>query len=476
MATRPSAALALALACIAAAAPGAAQPHVQTRDLLITGGRLFEGPADTLRPNPGLLVRAGKILALGATSATLARPDAERLVLAADEVLLPGLVDLHAHYAMDLFGEGRIDETDVNPLVFLANGVTTTFPAGEMQPEKMRALRLEIDAGRRAGPRIVGSGPYYGSARPGWDAAAMTPDSIRAEVEYWAAQGARAFKAKGIGAAQLAPLIEAAHRHGLTVTGHLDSGFRGSVNPRDAIRMGIDRIEHFIGGDAIQGDRSAYRSLEVLDAARPEVGDAIRNFVEHGAFFDATLTAYGYFGAREPAVYEYWFDEMGLLTPFARAAVEARLPREPNDQFERIYHVKRKTVLRFWEEGGEDLLTLGTDHPSWGEFLSGFGAHRELHALVLAGIPPAAALRIGTINGARAIGLGDRIGRIEPGRLADLFVIAGNPLEDIRRTRDVRHVVRAGVRHDPAALLERARGKLGPADAAASAAWKPDAR
>lgn len=471
MVPRLLAGLALAGVLGTHAAPLQAQPYVQQRDLLVLGGRLFDGIADTLRPNPGILVRAGTILAVGSEAQALAAHDADRLMLEPAEVILPGLIDLHAHYAMDLFSAGRIDETDVNPVVFLANGVTTTFPAGEMDPARMRALRQDIDAGRRPGPRILNSGPYFGSARPGWDAAAMTPDSIRKEVAHWAATGVRGFKAKGIAAAQLAPLIEAAHRHGLTVTGHLDSGFRGSVNPVDAIRLGIDRIEHFIGGDAIAADRSAYRSLESLDAARPEVGSAIRAYVQHGVRFDATLSAYGYFGAREPAVYERWYDEMGLLTPYAREVVEARLPRAVNEQFERIHRVKRRTVLRFFEEGGAHLITLGTDHPSWGEFFSGFGAHRELHALVLAGIPPASALRIATINGARAIGMGDRLGLIEPGRLADLFIVADDPLEDIRRTRQVRHVIRAGVQHDPAQLLEGVRGRLGPISAAEAGAW-----
>ena len=219
----------------------------------------------------------------------------------------------------------------------------------------------------------------------------MTPDSIRAEAAQWAMNGARGFKAKGIRPEQLRVVIDVAHEHGLTVTGHLDSGFRNSVNPRDAILMGIDRIEHFLGGDALPGSQSAYASLEALDLTDPVTAGRIaqqsRLFVDQGAFFDATLTAYGYFADREPVVYDYWADEMGFLSPFARQVVDERLPREALDQFERIYYVKRKTVKAFYDTVGGDQLTLGTDHPSWGEFFSGFGSHRELHAMVLAGIP-----------------------------------------------------------------------------------------
>ena len=62
--------------------------------------------------------------------------------------------------------------------------------------------------------------------------------------------------------------------------------------------------------------------------------------------------------------------------------------------------MKHREVKKFYDAGGGRLITVGTDHPSWGEFLSGFGSHRELQALVASGIPPAAAIRMATINGA----------------------------------------------------------------------------
>ncbi len=128
-------------------------------------------------------------------------------------------------------------------------------------------------------------------------------------------------------------------------------------------------------------------------------------------------------------------DEQSFLTPHAREVANARLPRPPNEQFQRIYDVKFKELKRFYDAGGGRLITVGTDHPSWGEFLSGFGSHREVQAFVLAGIPPAAALKMATINGARALRLGDSLGSIEAGKLADLFVVRGNPLAGHHGTR-----------------------------------------
>ena len=468
---------------LAGVAPFAAELHAQevtprAGDLVIIGGNLWDGTGDEARANPGILVRNGTILNVGPIDPL--GSGAEAIVLDDGHFIMPGLFDLHAHYAVDLFGEGRVDEYTVNPVLFLANGVTSTFPAGEIDPAEARKGRERIASGQLAGPRIYSSGPYWGTARPGWDHMAMTPDSIRQEAAYWAVNGARGFKAKGIRPEQLEVVIEVAHEHGLTVTGHLDSGFRNTVNPRDAILMGIDRIEHFLGGAVLPETQSAYASLEALDLDDPAVVREIRVqtdlFIRQGAYFDATLTAYGYYADREPTVFDYWANEMGFLTPYARQAVEAQLPREPLGQFERIYYMKRNTVKAFVDGGGVDQLTLGTDHPSWGEFFSGFGSHRELHAMVLAGIPNAAALRAGTINGARAMGVDERLGTIEPGKYADLLIVNGDPLVDITDTRKGHVVVRAGRVYDPRVLFDSVRGRLGPRSSADADWWKGNLR
>ena len=452
-------------------------PAIQAGDIIITGGQLFDSVRDTLAPNTGILVRNGVLLEVGANFASPDGPRdtsaAEVIRLAADETILPGFFDLHAHYAIDLFGEERVDEYTINPIVFLANGITSTFPGGEVDPEGMMAARRRIEKGEQVGPRILSSGPYFGSARPGWRAADWTPDRVREEVDTWAARGVRGFKAKGITRDLLPALIERAHRHGLTVTAHLDSGSGSSVNPRDAIYMGIDRIEHFMGGDAIVATRGAYASLQSLDVTRPEVDRIIQLYLQRNVYYDATVTAYGYwYDPKDMRVFKTWMDEQSFLTPHAREVANARLPRKPNDQFRQIYEVKMKEIKRFYDAGGGRLITIGTDHPSWGEFLSGFGSHREVHALVLAGIPPAAVLKMATINGARAMRLGDALGSIEAGKLADLFVVRGNPLADITTTRNVRRVMVRGVLYDADALFKSAIGKMGPATAADDDWWK----
>ena len=208
-------------------------------------------------------------------------------------------------------------------------------------------------------------------------------------------------------------LVEQAHKHGLTVTGHLDSGYRNSVNPRDAIDLGIDRVEHFLGGDAMPNSQSAYASLQSIKSGTPEWHKIVKHFVEHKTVFDATLTAYGYLGIK-PGVreeYGYWIDETQFFTPYFKELIKDRKPMKGLGLYQRIYDAKLKTIADFHKAGG--IISLGTDHVSNGSHLPGFGVHRELDALVRSGSSEADAIRIGTINGAKALQIEKDHGSIE---------------------------------------------------------------
>ena len=137
--------------------------------------------------------------------------------------------------------------------------------------------------------------------------------------------------------------------------------------------------------------------------------------------------------------------------------------------YQRVYRAKQTTIAAFHEAGG--TITLGTDHVSNGNHLPGFGVHRELDALVRNGIPEADALRIATINGARALKIDKDHGSIEIGKVADLVIIKGNPIDRIRNTRNVQTVVRAGKVYDSAELLSKVKGKLGPASKGEESSW-----
>ena len=435
----------------------------QNVDMLIVGGKVFRTESKKFERNTGIAISDGKFVSVKAD------PDKfkakKKLELTDDDYILPGIVDCHAHYNVRLIRKRR-EEFHVVPITYLANGVTTTFSCGEFDPHGMEKLRKQIQSGEKIGPNLINSGPYFGRARPSWGNG-LSKQQIHDEVDFWVKRGVGGFKAKAIDAKSLKALIERAHHHNLTVTGHLDSGFRGSVNPRDAIKMGIDRIEHFLGGDAMPDTRSAYASLPNITHDMEEFKKIVKTYVDSKTVFDATITAYGYFGTREKH-YDYWVKEKEFFTPYIQKRVQSRRPRVMR-QFQSIFEAKQKTIKHYFQAGGK--ISLGTDHFSSGEFLPGFGAHREMAVMVSSGIPAAEVLKIATINGARALKIEKSRGSIDAGKNADLFVIQGDPIKDINKTRTVHTVLTNGKLYKTKKLLDSVKGKLGPKDESERRAW-----
>jgi imidazolonepropionase-like amidohydrolase len=147
--------------------------------------------------------------------------------------------------------------------------------------------------------------------------------------------------------------------------------------------------------------------------------------------------------------------DLGLLARALLRRPDRTLPLLP-DGAARLDEVER----RDWDEivaSGPDLvralheagvpLVLGTDAP-----IGGFELHREMELFVRAGIPAPDVLQIATLGAARAMGMEDELGSLEPGKLADLILVDGDPTQDIRDIRRVMRVVKDGRVYDPAAL------------------------
>ncbi len=447
----------------------------QEGPLVLRGGWLFDSVSDERRPNTGIVIQDGKIVKVDADVQQPVSSTAKAIDLAETDTIMPGMIDLHAHYNLDLVDKGRVEEVVYNGIVFLANGVTSTWSAGEYYPERVIAQRERIDAGESIGPRLFASGPYFGAFRCeynigtaaddciGWPND-ITEDEIRQEVDAWARQGVVSIKIKQATPGEMKILIEQAHKRGMTVAGHLANyNVEYDVELRDAILMGLDRVEHQLTLGS-GGPRSA------------EMPQMIDLMLAHDVYYDANLQMYGGINERRAHSSEMlWANEAQYFTPYAQALLEKRGPPQPESDGEEF--TQRVIELKsLFDAGGAHLLIVGTDEPVYTSLLPGFAYHRELLAMTYAGIPPTAVLKAATINGARALGVEARLGSIEVGKLADLCVVRGNPLDDVKRARDVKLVFRNGVAYDPVELLRSAEGKIGPAGPDDHAAWELEIR
>ncbi len=441
--------------------------------LIISGGWLFDGVNDTRRSNSGIIIQNGKILAVDADLETLNIANANVIELAESETILPGLIDLHAHYNLDLVDKGRVEEVIHNGTIFLANGVTSTWSAGEYYPERVIKQREQIEASIAVGPRLFVSGPYFGAFRCEYNIGVaddecvawpndITEQEIRNEVDHWARQGVISLKIKQASPAETEIIIDQARKNGMTTAAHLANyDWEYDVSTREAIVMGIDRIEHQLTLAVSTDDPNAAEMNEIVDL-----------MIKHQVFYDPNLQMYGGVNERNKhASNMLWVDETQYFTPYTRTLLENRGPPAPESD-DPEFQQRVIELKALYEAGGDNLIIVGTDEPVYTSLLPGFAYHRELWAMTNTGLPPLAVLKAATINGAVALGVENKIGSVEPGKLADLVIVRGNPLDDIKAARDIRIVVKDGVPYNPQDLLQSAKGKIGPKGPSDHADWE----
>ena len=107
-----------------------ALPIAGAQDLIVKGGWMFDAVGDAVQRNTAIVIRGGSFTQIGVDPGTIVAASATVMELADDDYILPGIFDLHAHYNINVAGLGRIDETEHYSVIYLANGVTSTFPAG----------------------------------------------------------------------------------------------------------------------------------------------------------------------------------------------------------------------------------------------------------------------------------------------------------------------------------------------------------
>ena len=428
----------------------------------LTGVQVVDGTGRPAAAGRTILIQDGRIAAVGADG-EVDIPDGARTLALDGHTVIPGIVGLHDHTFYMTRGR-RVQLNYSAPRLYLAAGVTTIRTTGAFSPYSELNLKHAIAEGQEIGPRMYITGPYLsGAGAMSQMFQVGTPEDARRVVGYWADEGVDWFKAyTRIGDEELAAAIDEAHRRGLRVTGHLCS-----VSFREAVGLGIDNIEHgfFTSSDYVADKEpgvcppGVQRSLLEVDLDGEAVAVTIRDMVDAGVALTSTLAVYELGVPNRPPLEDRVLE---MLAPGARDEyLQSRVDvaARDNSPMATLFVKAQAFERRFVEAGG--LLAAGVDPTGMGGALPGFGDQRNYELLLEAGFTPEEVVEIMTLNGARVLGEDDRYGSIEPGKLADLVVIAGDPLRRPAEIRNVTLVFKQGVGYDSAALIESVKGLVG---------------
>jgi imidazolonepropionase-like amidohydrolase len=453
--------------------------RVSTPRVVLEHVRIIDGTGQAPVDDQNVAIEHGKITAIAAGGDA---PSAEGTTILnlRGYTVMPGIVGMHNH----LFYVARPNEdsewhfeppvlvpqmTFSAPRLYLACGVTTMRTTGSVETYTDLNLKRAIDDGKLPGPHMDVTGPYL----EGPDSYFIQmhqlsgPDEARQMVDYWADRGVTSFKAyMNITRAELKAAIEAAHKRGIKVTGHLCS-----VTYKEAAELGIDDLEHgfFVNTQLDPGkkpdlcsDSMGSYTMEHMQPNGPEAKDLIDTLVKHHVAITSTLPVFesGSIPGRPPLRQQV----LDVMSPEAREAYlynrERPASRKPPTddwplQFKRDMELEREFVAA----GG--LLLAGPDPTGNGGVVPGFGDQREIELLVEAGFTPVEAIKIATLNGATYMGRQDQIGTVAVGKNADLVVIKGDPASHISDIENVEIVFKDGIGYDSQKLIDSVKGRYG---------------
>ncbi|HMC21824.1 MAG TPA: amidohydrolase family protein [Thermoanaerobaculia bacterium] len=412
------------LLCLTAASTIAADPP-----LIIRAGRLLDVRSGTYAGDQGIVVVADRVESVQPFEQARAAAPSARIIDLSRYVVLPGLIDCHAHILGNLKDFSSVQALRLSSAQLtlwgvknlrdvLDHGFTTLRDACETDVGYGQfALRDAVERGLIVGPRIYASGGCVSLTGGHGDADVLapdqtlarrpnladTPDEVAAAIRRDLKYGADWIKLMGTGGIldpfsdytvqelsdeQLAKAVEITHRAGRRVMVHAE----GTAGIKAAVRAGVDSIEHGT----------------MLD----EEGAALME--QRGTWLVPTLYVFQY-GAE--------LGEKLGLEPVMLAKVR-RIISAQGPAFQRAiaHHVK----IAFGLDGFPDLLP------------------HEFQALVRGGLTPLQAIQAATINAADLLGHPDTLGSIAKGKYADVIAIDGDPLEDIAAMEHVVFVLKSG--------------------------------
>ena len=444
--------------------------------VLLTHVRIIDGTGAAPLEDQSILIENGKIASI---SKEIPANSSAKIIDLHGHTIIPGLIGMHDHLYYIARADEAADGSAEPPLIvpqmsfsaprmYLAAGVTTIRTAGSVEPYVDLNLRRDIDSGKLVGPHIDATAPYLeGPNSPFIQMHNLTgPDDARTFVDYWAAQGATSYKAyMNITRAELKAAAEAAHKHGLKITGHLCA-----VTYPEAVEAGIDDLEHgfFVNTQNDPGKQpdicprsSGNPTLAAMDPDGADATALIKLLVDHHVAITSTLPV---FESSVPTNLKLQPRVLEAMSPPTREAylytrnTELSHPQNPTRAL--AYEHGAKLEHKFVAAGG--LLIAGLDPTGDGGTLPGFGDQREVELLVdSGGFTPLEAIKIATLNGAIYEGKQSTIGSIAIGKNADLVVIDGNPAANINDIEKVETVFKDGIGYDSAKLFDSIKGRYG---------------
>jgi len=389
-----------------------------------------------------------------------------RIIDGTGKFLIPGLWDMHVHAL-------SVERLDSMFPMFVANGVLGIRDMGTAMPlEEIGRLRHDTETGARLGPLIVAAGPILdGKPKP------MRPNFLAITTVDQARETVRSLKARGVDFIKvyswLSPdvfsaIADEAKKQDITFGGHVPF----PVPVLQASNAGQKSLEHLYGialacstrEEQIRAEMTkAGTTLSFPDMNRMEIEEAGRSYSAEkasGVFahlaekhtwvvptftadwpdsrsFDASITEDSRLRFIPPDFRQFW-SEWGKH-------------EGSNSPWGKMFRQRQQMLLAMYK-AGVPVLT-GTDAAWYQPYTyAGFSLHDELALLVQAGLTPAESLRASTIEPAKLLGREKDLGSIVAGKLADLVLLDGDPLQDIRNTTRISGVYLSGKYYDRAAL------------------------
>ncbi len=360
--------------------------------------------------------------------------------------LIPGLAEMHAHVPQMRLGEQLVEDTLA---LYLAHGITTI--RGMLGEPGHLSLRQQLASGERVGPRLISSGPSFNGN------SVSSPTAARAMVLTQAEAGYDLLKLHpGLWPEAFRAIAETAEALGIDYSGHISVAV--GLDRVLASRQGsIDHLDGY-GEKLVPADHPLYGTEPGLFAVNLVAGmdptripELARRTAEAGI---ANVPTQSLLENWSTGDIEALFARPAMrwipATTQAqwRTAIANLRARVPEGQGERFIDIRRALIKALHDAGAPILL--GADAP---QILNvpGDAIHHELEIYVEAGLTPAAALATGTVNIARYLNQPGH-GCLKPGCVADLVLLRDNPLEDIRNSRSIDGVMRAGRWFDRAEL------------------------